>query len=97
MSHSDIGWPSATPRADFLSACRVLELSTRASGAYAGRLLALFGADVHRVDLPPSYDCRPDELAAVRASLDEYKTCIRPDDHDAMAANLASCDLVLTD
>lgn len=97
MSESGIGWPSATPRADFLRGCRVLELSTRASGAYAGRLLALFGADVHRVDLPPSYDCRPDELAAVRASLDEYKTCIRPDDHDAVAAELASCDLVLTD
>ncbi|GAA1009827.1 CoA transferase [Acrocarpospora pleiomorpha] len=91
---ADTDWPGVSPRADFLAGCRVLELSSRAAGAYAGRLLALLGAEVTRVDLPTAFDCRPDELAAVRSSMDEHKTTIRLRD---AALAIGSCDVVISD
>jgi crotonobetainyl-CoA:carnitine CoA-transferase CaiB-like acyl-CoA transferase len=90
-------WPSASPRLDFLAGRRVVELSTRASAAYAGRLLALFGADVTRVDLPVAYDCRAAELPHVVSALAEYKRTIAVADESAIADVLGGCDLVLTD
>jgi len=42
----------AIPSADVLRGIRVLEISSRSSGAYAGRLLAAMGADVRRLGPP---------------------------------------------
>lgn len=96
MTHS-AAWPTSSPRADFLAGCHVVELSTRASGAYAGRLLALMGAEVVRVDLPSAFDCRPDELEAVRASLHEHKTPVDPADQPAVADALRRAELIVVD
>jgi crotonobetainyl-CoA:carnitine CoA-transferase CaiB-like acyl-CoA transferase len=97
MGMEDQGWPSQTPRTDFLRGCSVLELSTRASGAYAGRLLALFGADVCRINLPAAYDCRDDELAAVQTSLNEHKTSVSLADDRAVARAIETAAVVLID
>lgn len=68
--------PAATPRLDLLHGAKVLELSTRAAGTYAGRILALLGADVIRADLPAMLDCRPSEYGPLMAVLNEHKSLV---------------------
>lgn len=85
-------WPVGTPRHDFLAGAKVLEISARASGAYAGRLLAIFGADIARVEVPPLLDCAPDELELVRTVLHEHKRAI-----EWQMAVRETWDLVLVD
>ncbi|PUA82790.1 CaiB/BaiF CoA-transferase family protein [Nocardioides currus] len=80
-----------------LAGVRVLELSSRASGAYAGWLLAQLGASVTRLDLPTVVDCDPIAQAELERSLHGDKVQVASGDPAAMAAATASADVVVAD
>jgi len=74
----------------------VIELSTRAAGAYAGRLLQLMGAVVRRIDSPLSLDCPPELLDDVAHSLHHGKESVAFDPA-GFAELLRDADLLILD
>ena len=74
-----------------LDGVRVLELSSGVSGAYAGRMLRGYGADVRHVDLPAVLPLTADEATYLHAGKPHL-----PVPADWMAAFAAS-DIVLSD
>jgi len=76
---------------------RVLEVSTRASGAYCGRLLHLLGASVTRVSLPTTADCPPELVADFEASVHSGKSHVSPDEAPALKSLLDGTHVVVVD
>src|ERR1700724_2634539 len=52
MSNSDFRTGNQVKRVSALSALRILELSNGVAGEYCGKLLADFGAEILKVELP---------------------------------------------
>lgn len=75
----------------------VLEVSTKASGVYAGWLLEQLGASVTRLDLPMAVDCPADSLKAFDNSLNGTKNSIAAADRTAIAHALGSANVLLLD
>jgi crotonobetainyl-CoA:carnitine CoA-transferase CaiB-like acyl-CoA transferase len=80
-----------------LTGVRVLELSCRASGAYAGWFLAQLGATVTRLDLPTIVDCDPVAQTELERSLHSGKDVVGVDDVEALAAAGAAANVVVAD
>jgi len=81
---------------DLIAGDIVLELSTRAAGAYAGRLLELMGAEVRRIDAPLSLDCPDDLLDDVSYSLNHGKASVAYD-ASRLSELLAGVDVIIVD
>lgn len=74
-----------------LDGVRVLELSSGVSGAYAGRMLRGYGADVRHVELPAVLPLTADEAAYLHAGKPHQPV---PDD---WTAAFAAADIVISD
>lgn len=88
---------TAGPLAGPLAGVRVVEISSRASGAYAGWLLAQLGATVTRLGYPTVADCDPAAQAELERSLHEGKLTVDADSRSARAAAMAVADVVVAD
>jgi crotonobetainyl-CoA:carnitine CoA-transferase CaiB-like acyl-CoA transferase len=80
----------------WLADIEVLEISSRMSGAYCGRLLRALGADVTRVELPLVAYAHPEVRSALELTLQEGKSSVDAAD-DAAARLAASADVVVVD
>lgn len=93
------GWGSASPRAPFdasrpLAGIRVLDLTRVLAGPIATRFLALFGADVLRID-PPWWEepgVIPDVMLGKRSARLDLQSA---DDRHRLLALLADCDVLV--
>lgn len=91
--------PSASGPFDspsLLGGVRVLELSTRVSGAYCGMLLSLMGADVTCIEAPLTIDCPPEFQRDVEHSFHHGKRRV-PYDAERLQALLDEADVLVVD
>jgi crotonobetainyl-CoA:carnitine CoA-transferase CaiB-like acyl-CoA transferase len=79
-----------------LAGINVLEVSTRASGAYCGRLLSDLGASVIRVDLPLTVDCSDEVLSDLVISLHRGKVAVGTDG-PALERAARAADILVVD
>ncbi|WP_227012909.1 MULTISPECIES: CoA transferase [unclassified Pseudonocardia] len=75
----------------------VVEIATRPAGGYCGRLLAVLGASVTRIALPPSVDCPVELTAAYESSLHDGKVSVDPRDERAVTEAVGRAALLIVD
>jgi crotonobetainyl-CoA:carnitine CoA-transferase CaiB-like acyl-CoA transferase len=73
---------------------RVVEVSTRVSGAYSGRLLADMGADVTRLNLEIAAYAQPKVRQALLAALHRRKNTVQPADAETL---VPAADILIVD